>query len=72
MGVRLAQQVDLHVRHMGVVIGIDREKIGIHRLDIFCSGPGEHHFECLEALSISLECKYLSFILHKSANPRLD
>lgn len=58
------------MRHTGVVVGIDREKIGIHGHDVFGSGAGEHHFECLEALSISLECIYLSFIIHESANAR--
>jgi len=65
--IRFDQKFDLHVRHMSVFIGIDRKKIGIHKLDVFCGRSGEHHFEGLEALAISLECKDLSLILHESA-----
>ena len=68
--IRFTRPVDLHVRHISVVIGVDREKISIHRLDVFCGRPGEHHFESLEALSVSLECKYPSLIFHESAISR--
>lgn len=70
MGARFTQSVDSHVRHMGVVIGVNREKISIDRLDVFCGRPGEHHFESLEALSVPLKCKYLSLIFHESAISR--
>lgn len=69
-GLDFAQTIDIHVRYMSVIIGIDRKKIGIYRLDVFCGRSGEHHFEGLEALSIFLECKYLSLVLHKSAISR--
>ena len=55
---------------MSVIIRIDRKKVGIYRVDVFRGSSGEHHFEGLEALPISLECKYLPLILHKSAISR--
>ena len=55
---------------MSVIIRIDRKEVGIYRLDVSCGCSGEHHFKGLEAFSVSLECKYLSLILHKSAISR--